>query len=212
MFSYAAAQTSPHGPTGIASYPWQWLWDFKPIVYLNIDPSSPSPGLYDVHPAVHFLGVICPPTLLFGILGALGAIVVGLWGAARGWRGLRGPAPGWRARRAGGEPAPAPPVRAGTGPAVAPPVRPRARPPALGVATTGTAWFLATYLPFVALGLVYQRTSYLYYMVIVMPGLYLTAADLAARVARHGRWVWLTRVWILAVVAAVVVMYPFTPV
>ncbi len=29
MISYAAQQTSPHGPMGIASYPWQWLLDLN---------------------------------------------------------------------------------------------------------------------------------------------------------------------------------------
>ncbi len=42
MLSYAAQPESPHGPSGIASYPWGWLVDFKPIVYLNIDPSKPA--------------------------------------------------------------------------------------------------------------------------------------------------------------------------
>ena len=40
------------------------------------------------------------------------------------------------------------------------------------------AWFAGTWLPFAALSLLFQRTSYLYYMVIVMPGLYLAAARL----------------------------------
>ena len=31
MISYAAGQASPRGPHGIASYPWQWLGDYKPI-------------------------------------------------------------------------------------------------------------------------------------------------------------------------------------
>ena len=35
-------QTSPHGPTGIASYPWDWLVDFKPIMYLRDQPCSPD--------------------------------------------------------------------------------------------------------------------------------------------------------------------------
>ena len=51
MLSYGAHQTSPHGPQGIASYPWRWLVDFKPIVYLNVNPQRPDPGLSNVHPA-----------------------------------------------------------------------------------------------------------------------------------------------------------------
>jgi hypothetical protein len=66
-------------------------------------------------------------------------------------------------------------------------------------------------VPFLALSLIWQRTSYLYYMVIVMPGLCAAAADLAARLRRRGRWVWLVRVWAVTVVGALVVMYPLTP-
>ena len=43
----------------------------------------------------------------------------------------------------------------------------RRRAPDGGVAL---AWFAGTWLPFAALSLFWQRTSYLYYMVIVMPG------------------------------------------
>ena len=45
MITYAAPLTSPHGPQGIASYPWQWLLDLKPITYLRINPSLPGRGL-----------------------------------------------------------------------------------------------------------------------------------------------------------------------
>jgi hypothetical protein len=192
MFAYAANQTSPNGPRGIASYPWQWLWDFKPITYLNIDPSSPSPGLYNVHPPVHFLGVISPPILLAGLLGLIGAAVALLWrrGALTrgGSRGREG-APAFAAVRVA---APVP----GDG---------------AGVSVVALAWFLGTYLPFVVLSLAWQRTSYLYYMVIVMPGLYLAAAQGVAWVATRGRWVWLARVWAIGVVVALVLMYPLTP-
>ena len=60
MLSYGASQSSPHGPQGIASYPWTWLVDYKPITYLNINPARPAPGLYHIHPAAHFLGMINP--------------------------------------------------------------------------------------------------------------------------------------------------------
>ena len=50
MLHYASHQTSPHGPQGIASYPWGWLVDIKPILYLNINPQRPVPGLFHVHP------------------------------------------------------------------------------------------------------------------------------------------------------------------
>lgn len=70
-------------------------------------------------------------------------------------------------------------------------------------------WFLGTFLPFGALSLVWQRTSYLYYMVIVMPGLYAGAGELALALSRrHQRWV---LAWTAMVLAALVGLYPFTP-
>ena len=60
IISYAANQTSPHGPQGIASYPWDWLIDIKPITYLQINPARPTAALNQIEPAVHFLGMISP--------------------------------------------------------------------------------------------------------------------------------------------------------
>jgi dolichyl-phosphate-mannose-protein mannosyltransferase len=164
MLSYAAQQTSPHGPTGISSYPWGWLVDYKPIVYLNVNPARPAAGLYDVHPAAHFLGMISPPIMLL----ALPALVVAGWSICR-------------ARR---------------GDATAP------------VTTVGLAWFLGTFLPFVALSVLDSRTSYLYYMVIVMPGIYLAVSDLLWRWRRYRKLIVL---WGALVLAAAIVMYPLTP-
>src|SRR5262249_50416741 len=160
-------QTSPHGPRGIASYPWDWLVDIKSITYLRINPSQPSPGLNQIEPAVHFVGLISPPILLL----ALPALA---YAAARLFPS--------RLRR----------------------VRPW--PDAVGL--VGLAWFLGTYLPFVALSLVESRTSYLYYMLVVMPGIYLAIADLVARIGVRRKVTWL---WMACVLAAAVVLYPFTP-
>jgi Dolichyl-phosphate-mannose-protein mannosyltransferase len=180
MFSYAAQQTSPNGPQGIASYPWQWLVDLKPITYLNINPAKPAPGLYNIYPASHFFGVISPPILLLGVPGLVLA-AVGVWrGRARG-----APAEGvierGRRDRSGGQ----------------------GQLQALAL-----AWFVGTWLPFEVLSLVFSRTSYLYYMIIVMPALYIAAALLVARVGVRRRIVLL---WMLALVATAVILYPFTP-
>jgi hypothetical protein len=174
MLSFSAQQTSPHGPTGIASYPWQWLGDFKPIVYLNVNPSEPAPGLVHVHPAVHFLGMISPPILL----AALAGIVV----AGR---------VAWRSRRRVGAlvSGPASPSDGELGP-------------------LALAWTLGTLIPFELLSLIWARTSYLYYMVIVMPGLYAAAAHLFVRHRPGPRAVY---AFVLLVVAALIVMYPLTP-
>jgi 4-amino-4-deoxy-L-arabinose transferase-like glycosyltransferase len=173
MLSYAASQTSPHGPTGIASYPWEWIVDYNPIVYLNVNPGQPSPGLSDVHPAVHFLGMISPPIMLL----AAPALVLVAWGIVRG-------------RRRGSVEAPRAPLAAGEVPIL------------------GLAWFLGTFIPFVLLSLLFNRTSYLYYMVIVMPGIYLVVAYTVWRARRYWK---LIVAWMLTVLAAAVVMYPFTP-
>jgi predicted membrane-bound dolichyl-phosphate-mannose-protein mannosyltransferase len=163
ILSYAAHQTSPHGPQGIASYPWAWLIDSKPITYLRINPAHPTAALSQVSPAVHFLGLISPPILLL----AVPALLL----AAR-------------------------------------PVVRRHLRYENEVGLVGLAWFLGTYLPFVAASLIESRTSYLYYMVIVMPGIYLVVADLIARIGPQRK---LVLVWMAGVVAAAVVLYPFTP-
>jgi predicted membrane-bound dolichyl-phosphate-mannose-protein mannosyltransferase len=163
MLSYAAGQTSPHGPRGIASYPLAWLVDYKPIVYLNVNPARPADGLVNVHPGVHFLGLISPPILLVGIPALVVAAVV----AAR--------------RRVG---------------------------PDRELAVLAVAWFAGTFVPFELLSLFWSRTSYIYYMVIVMPGIYIAAAWLAARFRRHPR---LLGVWIGTVLVAAVLAYPLTP-
>jgi predicted membrane-bound dolichyl-phosphate-mannose-protein mannosyltransferase len=163
MLSYAANQTSPHGPQGIASYPWAWLVDSKPITYLRINPAHPTAALSQDSPAVHFIGLINPPILLL----AVPALLLAARAIVR------------RHLRYEHE-----------------------------VGLVGLAWFLGTYLPFVAASLIESRTSYLYYMVIVMPGIYLVVADLIARVGPRRK---LVLVWMAGVVAAAVVLYPFTP-
>jgi predicted membrane-bound dolichyl-phosphate-mannose-protein mannosyltransferase len=163
ILSYAAHQTSPHGPQGIASYPWAWLIDVKVITYLRINPAEPTAGLTNISPAVHFLGVINPVILLL----AVPALLVAARAVLR------------RDARYENE-----------------------------VGLVGLAWFLGTWLPFVAASLLENRTSYLYYMVIVMPGIYLVVADLIARIGPQRKLVLL---WMAGVVAAAVLLYPFTP-
>jgi 4-amino-4-deoxy-L-arabinose transferase-like glycosyltransferase len=163
MLSFQARLTSPHGPRGIASYPWAWLGDFKPITYLNIDPAQPAPHLRNIHPAVHFLGMISPPIMLLALPGLVFA----------GWRLWRG--------------------RAGA-------------PPTL--AAVALAWFIGAWAPFELLSVLESRTSYLYYMVIVMPGVYIGVVHLFAR-WRPRRWVIVSYAALVAL--AVAAMYPFTP-
>jgi hypothetical protein len=171
MITYAGQQVSPNGPKGIASYPWAWLIDLKPITYLRIDPSAPGAGLYAIHPVSKFIGMISPPILLLALPGL----------AFSAYRCLRS----------------------------------RGRPTDdIQLAALGVAWFLGSWVPFVFLSLVEQRTSYLYYMVIVMPGLYIAATYLVSHAWRLRRqWLQvLIGCWAVLVVAAVVLMYPLLPV
>ncbi|MGZ4175353.1 MAG: glycosyltransferase family 39 protein [Solirubrobacteraceae bacterium] len=170
MFSYAAQQVSPTGPQGIASYPWQWLLDLKPILYLRINPSLPGEGLHAIHPVTAFWGMPSPPIMALGIP----ALVFCLY------RFLR--------RR-----------------------RPGQSPEDQQLAMLAVSWFIGSWVPFAVLSLIDQRTSYIYYMVIVMPGIYVAATYAAALGWRRGR-TWLRAVigvWALGVIVAVVLMYPF---
>ncbi len=170
MFTYAAQQVSPGGPQGIASYPWQWLLDLKPILYLRINPSLPGQEFHAIHPVAAFWGMPSPPIMVLGIP----ALVFCLY------RFLR--------RR-----------------------RPGQSPEDQQLAMLATSWFIGTWVPFAVLSLVDQRTSYIYYMVIVMPGIYVAATYAAALGWRTGRtWVRsLVGVWAFGVLVAVVLMYPF---
>jgi predicted membrane-bound dolichyl-phosphate-mannose-protein mannosyltransferase len=163
LLHYGSHQTSPHGPQGIASYPWGWLVDIKPILYLNINPQRPVPGLFGVHPQAHFLGMINPAILLVGLPGL----------ATAAWRSAR---------------------RDRSGPS--------------DVELLGLSWFAGTFVPFVLLSVIDSRTSYLYYMVIVMPGIYIAAVQFVARIRTPPRWIW---AWAVTIAIAVVLMYPFTP-
>ncbi len=182
MISYASSQVGVAGGNGIASYPWQWLVDYKPIAYLASDSGS------GVHPSVHFTGVISPPTLLAGLIGTAAAIwVSALHPALRRWRGREEHSSG----AAGG----------GCG-------RRTLDGSDHTLLRVSAAWFLGTFGPFLVASVAFNRTTYLYYMSIVMPGLYLAAAWLAARLLRY--W-WLLALWIACVAAAAIVFYPFTP-
>ncbi len=183
MITYGANLTSPGGPQGIASYPWQWLLDLKPITYLRINPSLPGQGLYGIHPVSAFLGMISPPILALAVPGVL-------WGIVRCARRRRAVA-------ATVDGAGTPRVTRSLGD--------------LQLAILGPAWFIGTWLPYELQSALDARTSYLYYMVVVMPGIYVAVTYLVSLGWRR-RTPWLRGLivlWGLSVVVGVVLMYPF---
>jgi hypothetical protein len=190
MITYAAKLTSPHGPQGIASYPWEWLLDLKPITYLRINPSLPGQGLYGIHPVSAFLGMVSPPILALTIP----AIVFGAYRFCARRRVVVA-----AAGRSRGPEGPVGSVNRSLGD--------------VQLAILGVVWFAGTWAPYELQSAVDSRTSYLYYMVVVMPGIYVAVTYLVSlgwRV-RRGR-IWLRSaigLWALSVVAAVVLMYPF---
>jgi len=73
------------------------------------------------------------------------------------------------------------------------------------VAAVGAAWCVGTFLPFAVQDLAFGRISYLYYMLLVMPGVYLVTARLFSprRVPRAA-----TLGWAVALVLGFVDLYP----
>jgi hypothetical protein len=173
MISYAAAQVSPNGPQGIASYPWAWLLDLKPILYLRISPSLPGQSAGAIHPVAAFWGMPSPAIMALG----MPALAFALYR----FIARRRPGQSWQDQQ---------------------------------LAMVAVAWFLGSWAPFALQSLFDQRTSYLYYMVVVMPGIYVAATYAAALGWRRGR-TWLRAVigvWALGVLVACVLLYPFVAV
>lgn len=138
MLCYAGKLTSPNGPEGIASWPWQWLINEEPIDYYTVNNNIFSDGKQTAtHPVIAFQGLMNPAIILLA-LPALGLAV-------------------HTARRLRDD-----------------------------VSILVVAWFAGTFIPFVVLGAPLpfdkgHRTSYLYYMVVVLPAIYLGVARLLRR-------------------------------
>jgi predicted membrane-bound dolichyl-phosphate-mannose-protein mannosyltransferase len=80
MLDYAVQLTSPHGPEGIASYPWAWLAGDGTIPYLTLDSTTTAGGeVVSRTTVVAFRGEL-NPFLLYLAIPALFAA------AARAWR------------------------------------------------------------------------------------------------------------------------------
>jgi hypothetical protein len=205
---YAAQLTGK--PTGIASYPWQWLIDAKAIVYLRVAP--PLPGqTAGILPDVAFIGEMSPPIMLLAVP-AVVFLLVRLLVRRPALVGLRAPT-GEPAVVAGAVPAGVPSRPGDPGGVVAgPPGSAAAR--VLGdvqMSLLGVAWFIATWVPYELQQVIDERISYTYYMIVVMPGIYVAVIHLVTLGWRRRiRWLrWTIVAWALLVLAAVIVMYPF---
>ncbi len=169
IVTYAEALTAPHGATGIASYPWQWLLGEGVITYLRVNAPLPGQGAGAIRPTCDFLGEINPVILAL----TLPALLFCLYRVVR--------------RRPGRSAA------------------------ELQLALLAVAWFIGTWGPYEIQSAVEHRISYLYYMVSVMPAIYLALAGLASHLWRRRRR-WLRGIvagWCVAVLVVAVLMYPF---
>jgi len=137
MLCFAGKLTSPGGPTGIASYPWQWLLNQSAIDYYTLANNVVSGGkVITTHAVVTFQGEMNPAIIFLAMPGLALAIQSA-----------------WQRRDT--------------------------------YSVVSAAWFLGTFVPFVLaaapLGSYGNRTSYLYYMVVVLPGVYMAVAQLFSR-------------------------------
>jgi hypothetical protein len=84
-------------------------------------------------------------------------------------------------------------------------------PSDVSIALLAAAWFLGTWVPFELQSALDSRISYLYYMVVVMPGIYLAITHVASLLwRRRQRWLrCLVGLWGLTVAVAAFVMFPF---
>jgi hypothetical protein len=170
IITYATALTNPNGATGIASYPWQWLFDIGSITYLKVNASLPGAGAGAIHPVSAFLGSINPVILVL----LIPSLAYCVWRAAR--------------RRPAGQ-----------------------SPADVQIAVLAVAWFIGTWLPYDLQSAIDHRISYLYYMIIVMPGVYLGVTYLVSQLWRtRKRWLrGVVGLWALGVLVAAALMYPF---
>ncbi|HET9050735.1 MAG TPA: phospholipid carrier-dependent glycosyltransferase [Candidatus Dormibacteraeota bacterium] len=158
MNKYAADLRSVDGPTGIASYPWQFWGDVEPINYYTVTSTVRTGNeVTAVNTVVAYQGLIHPVILVTAWL----AILLNLWWAV------------WRRD---------------------------------DISLFVVVWIVATWLPAEAFSLLDQRTTYLYYMVVTLPAVFLGVARLVGH-----RFVprWLLGVWVGLVIAGFTILYPF---
>jgi hypothetical protein len=130
ILQYGAQQRSPHGPQGVASYPWMWFINESQINYYTVTTTVRSGSeVVSRHATIAFRGAM-NPFIIFAAIPALGACL-GAW---------------WRSRAE--------------------------------IDLLPVAWVAGTWLPLLGQSVFDQRTSYLYYMLLVLPGIYIATVRL----------------------------------
>lgn len=75
MFQHGTALNRPNGPSGIESYPWQWLWNQREIEYLRVEEQvKAGDEVLETRPLVLFLGAMNPFVLSLLPLGLTAGI------------------------------------------------------------------------------------------------------------------------------------------
>jgi dolichyl-phosphate-mannose-protein mannosyltransferase len=65
VFTYGTALNRPSGPSGVESYPWQWLWNAREIPYLRFEQQlRAGEEIRESRPVVLFLGAMNPFVLM----------------------------------------------------------------------------------------------------------------------------------------------------
>ncbi len=158
IIKYAELLTSPNGPQGIASYPWQFWGDVKNIPYFTQTVTVRVNGkVTHVTTTINFQGLISRVLLFTSWI----AILMNIW---------------WAIRRRD------------------------------DLSFVVIAWILGTWLPIEFGSLFEQRTTYIYYMVITMPALYIAVVRLLAwrRVPKL-----VDAAWWVAFLVEFAALYPF---
>jgi hypothetical protein len=158
IYDYGRSLTSPNGPKGIASYPWQFWFDIEAANYYTFNQIVLNGTTTTaVNTVVAYQGMVNPVLLVLALptLGMCAYLAV-------------------RRRDT--------------------------------ISFVVLAWVLGTWLPPFFASALDQRTTYLYYMVVILPGIFLGAARLLGsraipRVALG--------IWIGCFIAGFCILYPF---
>ena len=180
MVTYASEPGQPERAAGDRLVSVAVAVDLKPIAYLRINPRCPATGLYAIHPFRRSSGW---SARRFWLL-AIPAVLFGVYRLlSRRRLGAVGATPAGLGRSLGD----------------------------VQLALLGPAWFMGTWLPFELQSADRQPHELPLLHGVVMPGIYVAVTYLVSLGWRR-RQTWLrvlVGVWAIAVVVAVILMYPF---